>query len=138
MTEAGQGCLKGVKLGFIGAGNMGAAIIRGLLAGGRVGAIWAAEPELAGRQLPDRSKDAPAAPVAIGRCPSYKPQLLRSKLDEALDLVASKFKQIIVESGPDAISGVSCSRSINEDSYYIQRLFREAIGTNNIDNCARV
>ena len=58
--------------------------------------------------------------------------------DEALDLVASKFKQIIVESGPDAISGVSCSRSINEDSYYIQRLFREAIGTNNIDNCARV
>ena len=34
MTEAGQGCLQGVKLGFIGAGNMGGAIIRGLLAGG--------------------------------------------------------------------------------------------------------
>ncbi len=33
MTEAGKGRLKGVKLGVIGAGAMGGAIIRGLLAG---------------------------------------------------------------------------------------------------------
>jgi formate dehydrogenase major subunit len=58
--------------------------------------------------------------------------------DEALNLVATKFKQIIRESGPDAIAGVSCARSINEDSYNMQRLFREVIGTNNIDHCARV
>ena len=58
--------------------------------------------------------------------------------EEAIGLIASKFTQIIQESGPDAIAGVSCSRSINEDSYAMQRLFREAIGTNNIDNCARV
>lgn len=57
--------------------------------------------------------------------------------DEALDLVASKFKQIIAESGPDAIAGVSCARSINEDSYQMQKLFRAVIGTNNIDHCAR-
>jgi len=57
--------------------------------------------------------------------------------DEALDLVANKFKQIIAESGPDAIGGVSCARSINEDSYQMQKLFRAAIGTNNIDHCAR-
>ena len=57
--------------------------------------------------------------------------------DEALDLIVGKFKQIIEESGPDAIGGVSCSRSINEDSYQMQKLFRAAIGTNNIDNCAR-
>jgi predicted molibdopterin-dependent oxidoreductase YjgC len=57
--------------------------------------------------------------------------------DEALDLVASKFKQIITESGPDAIAGVSCARSINEDSYQMQKLFRAVIGTNNIDHCAR-
>lgn len=35
MTEAGQGQLAGVKLGFIGAGNMGSAIIKGLLTGGQ-------------------------------------------------------------------------------------------------------
>lgn len=57
--------------------------------------------------------------------------------DEALDLVAGKFKQIIAESGPDAIAGVSSARSINEDSYQMQKLFRAVIGTNNIDHCAR-
>ncbi len=36
MTEAGRGKLAAVKLGFIGAGAMGGAIIRGLLSGGRV------------------------------------------------------------------------------------------------------
>jgi formate dehydrogenase major subunit len=51
--------------------------------------------------------------------------------------VADKFKQIIRESGPDAIAGVSCARSINEDSYNMQKLFRAAIGTNNIDHSAR-
>ncbi len=58
--------------------------------------------------------------------------------DEALTLIATKFKQIKDESGADALAGVSCSRSINEDSYYMQRLYREVLGTNNIDNCARV
>jgi formate dehydrogenase major subunit len=58
--------------------------------------------------------------------------------EEAIGLIATKFNQIIRESGPDAIAGVSCSRSINEDSYNMQRLFREVVGTNNIDNCARV
>ena len=29
--------------------------------------------------------------------------------DEALDLVAGKFKEIIAQSGPDAIAGVSCA-----------------------------
>lgn len=36
MTEAGKGHLAAAKLGFIGAGNMGAAIIRRLLADGRL------------------------------------------------------------------------------------------------------
>ena len=57
--------------------------------------------------------------------------------DEALDLVADKFKDIINKHGPDAIAGVSCARSINEDSYQMQKLFRAVIGTNNIDHCAR-
>ena len=57
--------------------------------------------------------------------------------DEALDLVAEKFKQIIAESGPNAVAGVSCARSINEDSYQMQKLFRAVFKTNNIDHCAR-
>jgi len=57
--------------------------------------------------------------------------------DEALDLVAHKFKEIIAKHGSDAIAGVSCARSLNEDSYQMQKLFRAVIGTNNIDHCAR-
>lgn len=57
--------------------------------------------------------------------------------DEALELIASKFKAIIAESGPDAIAGVSCARSINENSYQMQKFFRAVLKTNNIDHCAR-
>jgi NADP-reducing hydrogenase subunit HndD len=57
--------------------------------------------------------------------------------DEALDLVAERFKGIIEKHGPDALAGVSCARSINEDSYQMQKLFRAVFGTNNIDHCAR-
>ncbi len=57
--------------------------------------------------------------------------------DEALNLVANKFKEIKEKYGPDAIAGVSCARSLNEDSYQMQKLFRAVIGTNNIDHCAR-
>jgi formate dehydrogenase major subunit len=57
--------------------------------------------------------------------------------NEALDLVADKFKAIIARDGPDALAGVSCARSINEDSYQMQKLFRAVFKTNNIDHCAR-
>ncbi len=57
--------------------------------------------------------------------------------DEALDLVADRLKEIIAEHGPDSIAGVSCARSLNEDSYQMQKLFRAVFKTNNIDHCAR-
>ena len=57
--------------------------------------------------------------------------------DEALDLVAGRFMEIKQKHGPDALAGVSCARSTNEDSYNMQKLFRAVIGTNNIDHCAR-
>ncbi len=64
-------------------------------------------------------------------------QFRKASWDEALDHIADRFKQIISESGPDALAGVSCARSINEDSYNMQKLFRATLGTNNIDHCAR-
>lgn len=64
-------------------------------------------------------------------------ELRKATWDEALDLVAAKFTQIIKEDGPDALAGVSCARSINEDSYQMQKLFRAVFKTNNIDHCAR-
>ena len=64
-------------------------------------------------------------------------EFVEASWDEALDLVAGKFIEIREKHGPDAIAGISCARSINEDSYNMQKLFRAVIGTNNIDHCAR-
>ena len=64
-------------------------------------------------------------------------ELREASWDEALDLVAGKIKETIDKHGPDALAGVSCARSINEDSYQMQKLFRAVIKTNNIDHCAR-
>jgi len=61
----------------------------------------------------------------------------KASWDEALDMVASKFKETIDTYGPDSVAGVSCARSINEDSYQMQKLFRSVFKTNNIDHCAR-
>lgn len=65
----------------------------GLGAAGALGAL----PLLAQTSRPDRSAQAPSLPVAIGRCPSYEPQVLRKQLEETIgrvgglrDLVAGK------------------------------------------------
>ncbi len=66
-----------------------------------------------------------------------KEEFRKASWDEALELVANKMKEVITTHGPDAVAGVSCARSINEDSYQMQKFFRAVIGTNNIDHCAR-
>lgn len=57
--------------------------------------------------------------------------------EEALALIARKFKQIKDENGPDALAFISSSKCTNEESYLMQKLARSVIGTNNIDNCSR-
>jgi formate dehydrogenase major subunit len=57
--------------------------------------------------------------------------------DEALNLVAHKFREIKTEHGPDALAFISSSKCTNEESYLMQKLARAVIGTNNMDNCSR-
>jgi formate dehydrogenase major subunit len=58
--------------------------------------------------------------------------------DEALDLIASKFKETSDKFGPKSLGfQVSC-RTVNEDCYAMQKWARVAFKTNNIDNCARI
>ncbi len=57
--------------------------------------------------------------------------------DEALDLVASRFKNVIAEDGADAIVCWASARVVTEANYLMQKFARTAIGTNNIDNCSR-
>ena len=57
---------------------------------------------------------------------------------EAYDYIAEKLISVKNEFGPDAIGGISSSRATNEENYLMQKMMRVAIGTNNIDGCARV
>lgn len=60
----------------------------GLIAGGGLPFARAAQPSARQAAVrPDRSGRAPSLPVAIQRCESYEPQLLRRALDEALELI---------------------------------------------------
>ena len=58
--------------------------------------------------------------------------------DEALELVATKFKELIDKHGPEKVGGFSSSRCTNEENYLLSKWVRCAIGSNNVDNCARV
>lgn len=58
--------------------------------------------------------------------------------DETLNYVADGIKRIKEESGPDAIAGFASARATNEDNYVFMKMMRAAIGTNNVDHCARL
>ena len=57
--------------------------------------------------------------------------------DAALETVTSEIDKIRQESGADALAGLASPRLTNEENYLFQKLFRVAIGTNNIDSEAR-
>jgi len=52
--------------------------------------------------------------------------------------VASRFTEIKAQHGPDALAGLSSAKCTNEENYLFQRLMRAALGTNNVDHCARL
>ena len=58
--------------------------------------------------------------------------------EEAYTFIATKLVTIKEKYGADAIGGISSSRATNEENYLMQKMLRVAIGTNNIDGCARV
>ena len=64
-------------------------------------------------------------------------EFVEATWEEALDLVASKFKGIKEAHGKDAIGVISSSKITNEDNYVIQKLTRQVFESNNVDNCSR-
>jgi formate dehydrogenase alpha subunit len=57
--------------------------------------------------------------------------------DEALDLVAAKFKETVEADGAKAVYGVGSARATNEANYAFQKFFREGLATNQLDNPGR-
>ncbi len=65
-------------------------------------------------------------------------ELVETSWEEAIGRVAGEIRRIRDEHGADAIAAISSARGTNEENYLMQKMVRVAIGTNNVDNCARV
>src|SRR5690606_25323732 len=58
--------------------------------------------------------------------------------DEAISFTASRLSKFNAEFGPDSIAVLGSARATNEENYVAQKFARVALGTNNVDCCARV
>ncbi len=65
-------------------------------------------------------------------------ELVETTWDEALDFTATRLRAIKEENGPDSIAFLTSARITNEENYLLQKFARAAVGTNNIDHCARL
>jgi nitrate reductase NapA len=59
-------------------------------------------------------------------------------MDEAIDLIAERFKKIIAEDGPDAIALYGSGQWTVQDGYAGLKLMKGCLGTNNIEANARL
>jgi formate dehydrogenase alpha subunit len=65
-------------------------------------------------------------------------ELKETTWGEAYSYIADKLAAIKKKTGADSIAGFSSARVTNEENYLFQKFMRAAIGTNNVDHCARL
>ncbi len=58
--------------------------------------------------------------------------------EEAIAYAAGEIRRIQTKYGRDSVGGITSSRCSNEETFLVQKLVRAALGTNNVDTCARV
>ena len=83
--------------------------------------------------------------VALADTLGYEGKLLypqvdgqRASWDEALNLVAEKFKRVVAEHGPDALAFYVSGQILTEDYYVANKLMKGFIGSANIDTNSRL
>ncbi|MCP4214176.1 MAG: molybdopterin-dependent oxidoreductase [bacterium] len=65
-------------------------------------------------------------------------ELVETSWDEALDYTAGKLNSIKKKHGGDSIAFLASAKITNEENYLLQKFARAAMGTNNVDHCARL
>jgi formate dehydrogenase major subunit len=70
--------------------------------------------------------------------PSWYEPFREATWDEALELAAQELRRIKETRGGDALACFSSAKCSNEENYLLMRLFRGALGTNNVDHCTRL
>jgi NADH-quinone oxidoreductase subunit G len=57
-----------------------------------------------------------------------------STWEQAFELIASKFQEVLTQDGPSAVGVIGSNRTSNEENYLLQKFARLVLGTNNIDH----
>lgn len=65
-------------------------------------------------------------------------RLRKTTWSKAISVVAETLSGIVDKHGADAVGGLSSARCTNEENYLFQKFMRAAVGTNNVDHCARL
>jgi predicted molibdopterin-dependent oxidoreductase YjgC len=65
-------------------------------------------------------------------------QFRETTWDEAWDFAGRRLEEIRASHGADSIMGFASARCTNEENYLFQKFMRAAVGTNNVDHCARL
>ncbi|MGQ9751270.1 MAG: molybdopterin oxidoreductase family protein [Thermoanaerobaculaceae bacterium] len=65
-------------------------------------------------------------------------QLVRATWDEAMELVAAKFKEAIAKYGPDSVAFYGSGQALTEETYVANKLFKAGIRTNNVEGNPRL
>ncbi len=83
--------------------------------------------------------------VNLGETLDPKDRLLRPHIegrvatwDEALDLIAARFRQALTDHGPDSIAFYASGQLLTEDYYVANKLMKGFIGSANIDTNSRL
>ena len=120
-----------------------------------IAALAAASSRAAARRLGcDRGRSGSSRPIAAGSAqrarrwarPSRSragcciPRLAAGRVgwDEALDLVAQRFRDTIAEHGPDSVAIYGSGQLLTEDYYVANKLMKGFIGSANIDTNSRL
>jgi len=70
--------------------------------------------------------------------PSWYQPFREATWDEAMELTTQELLRLKREHGGDSLACFSSAKCSNEENYLLMRLFRAALGTNNIDHCTRL
>ncbi|MBD3274551.1 MAG: molybdopterin-dependent oxidoreductase, partial [Candidatus Marinimicrobia bacterium] len=65
-------------------------------------------------------------------------KLQEASWDEAMDLVATRFRESIDQNGPDSVAFYGSGQAETEETYIANKLFKGHIGTNNVEGNPRL
>ena len=65
-------------------------------------------------------------------------KFIQASWDEALGLIAEKFRGYRDKHGPDSLAFLSSAKTTNEENFLMMKLARAVFKTNNVDHCARL